>query len=342
MVKIVLREGKRFCFVFQFFFFFLSSYLSFLSLYSQFLSLTPLHLNQVPNRVRCKFLDIIAHCLSAAMFLGLDDAKTSFAKLLLKTVRLEKNRAGGKNGMFEESMILEQEKNKDDDDDDDDNRESGEIPVWYTALLNAGSVEEIHNVIAELMMIIKSIKELMMTKHANRRLRKIASMFSSANQESLIVKENRQFLKRGELIKISTRQSGRKYMFFLFNDMLIYASTVFSFKKSEERQYKIHRQMNFKDGIKFIDLKATKWEGKSGFIVVHPSKTFRVYAETDLQKRQWLAALKSAKGVYYNSSAFSPSATMAMFSKTGSAGTSGRKGDDSSERTSSADESGLS
>ena len=33
-------------------------------------------------------------------------------------------------------------------------------------------------------MVIKSIKELMMTKHADRRLREVASMFSNASQES--------------------------------------------------------------------------------------------------------------------------------------------------------------
>ena len=58
----------------------------------------------VPSRVRCKFLDIIAHCLSAAMFLHLADAKTSFARLLLKTVRLETCRAGGTNAIYEETM----------------------------------------------------------------------------------------------------------------------------------------------------------------------------------------------------------------------------------------------
>ena len=62
-----------------------------------------------------------------------------------------------------------------------------EKPTWYTNLLSAESVENIHSVIAELMMVIKSIKELIMTKHADRRLREVASMFSNASQESLIL-----------------------------------------------------------------------------------------------------------------------------------------------------------
>ena len=90
-----------------------------------------------------------------------------------------------------------------------------------------------------------------------------------------------------------------------FNDMLVYASRSFSFKKSEE-QYKSHRELSFKEGIKFIDLQAERWSGKSGFMIVHPSKTFKVFAETELEKRQWMAALKSSKGVYYNTSSFSP------------------------------------
>ena len=281
----------------------------------------------VPSRVRCKFLDIIAHCLSAAMFLHLADAKTSFARLLLKTVRLETCRAGGTNAIYEETM----KNNKEGDaKEDEEHSEKRETPKWYTNLLCAESVEDIHRVIAELMIVIKSIKELMMTKHADRRLREVASMFSNTGQESLILKERRQFLKRGELIKISTRGAGKKYMFFLFNDMLVYASRSFSFKKSEE-QYKSHRELNFKEGIKFIDLQSEKWSGKSGFVIVHPRKTFKVFAETELEKRQWMAALKSAKGVYYNTASFSPP-PMATY---GFSRTSGR--DDSSESSSAAE-----
>ena len=174
-----------------------------------------------------------------------------------------------------------------------------------------------------------------MTKHADRRLREVASMFSNASQESLILKESRQFLKRGELIKISTRGAGKKYMFFLFNDMLVYASRSFSFKKSEE-QYKSHRELSFKEGIKFIDLQAERWSGKSGFMIVHPSKTFKVFAETELEKRQWMAALKSAKGVYYNTSSFSPPSMVTYKFNSGNQQQQ-RRGDDSSESSSAAE-----
>jgi hypothetical protein len=240
------------------------------------------------------------------MFLGLADAKTSFARLLLKTVRLEKCRADG--SIYEEDEDDVKGVAKEDEEEQEKKKKT---PIWYTNLLSAGSVEEIHKVIAELMMVIKSIKELMMTKHADRRLREVASMFSSASQESLILKESRQFLKRGELIKISTRDVGKKYMFFLFNDMLVYASKLFSFTKSEE-QYKSHRELSFKLGIQFVDLNAETWSGKPGFMILHPSKTFKVFAESELEKRQWLAALKSAKGVFYNKGSFSPP-SMATF-----------------------------
>ena len=62
-------------------------------------------------------------------------------------------------------------------------------------------------------MVIKSIKELMMTKHADRRL-EVASMFSNVAGKSYFERKQ-QFLKRGELIKIFTRGAGKKYMFFL-------------------------------------------------------------------------------------------------------------------------------
>ena len=71
-------------------------------------------------------------------------------------------------------------------------------------------------------------------------------------------------------------------------------------------------------------------------MIVHPSKTFKVFAETELEKRQWMAALKSAKGVYYNTSSFSPPSMVTYKFNSGNQQQQ-RRGDDSSESSSAAE-----
>uniref|UniRef100_A0A7S3VDI2 Uncharacterized protein n=1 Tax=Chaetoceros debilis TaxID=122233 RepID=A0A7S3VDI2_9STRA len=110
------------------------------------------------------------------------------------------------------------------------------------------------------------------------------------NGEILLNDPTRYFVKEGELFKRCNR-SGRtiKYMFFLFSDVLIYAH------KSGDK-YKIHGELPL-HLMKIMDLNSERTSRqKKSFHLIHPRKSFIVYALDVDDKTTWLATINAAIG----------------------------------------------
>ncbi len=110
------------------------------------------------------------------------------------------------------------------------------------------------------------------------------------NGQILLNDPTRYFLKEGELAKRCNR-SGRniKYTFFLFSDVLIYAHRT-------GNMYKIHGELPL-HLMKIMDLNSEKnSKQKKSFHLIHPRKSFVVFASNAGEKTTWLATINAAIG----------------------------------------------
>ena len=105
------------------------------------------------------------------------------------------------------------------------------------------------------------------------------------NTGANLAKVGRTILREGDLVKVSLRRGGeQKYRFFLFNDLLVYASTTFSGGK-----FKVHQVLQIED-------MTLGFAGKrsSEFMVTHPVKSFRVVAGSYEECCQWVNSIEDA------------------------------------------------
>ena len=105
------------------------------------------------------------------------------------------------------------------------------------------------------------------------------------NTGANLAKVGRTILREGDLVKVSLRRGGeQKYRFFLFNDLLVYASTTFSGGK-----FKVHQVLQIEDMTLGFGGK-----GSSEFMVTHPVKSFRVVAGSYDECCQWVNSIEDA------------------------------------------------
>eukprot|EP01084_Bolivina_argentea_P084050 152115_1 len=112
-------------------------------------------------------------------------------------------------------------------------------------------------------------------------VKKIERKFDGAIR---ILEPHRQFVSEGKLWKVC-RNKDRLYHFFLFNDILIYAS-------SYGRGYKFHNQLPINAAFKCLVLEDASAYGseKNGriFSIVSEKKSFVVYADTRSEAQRWV------------------------------------------------------
>mmetsp|Transcript_50589 Transcript_50589/g.45357 ORF Transcript_50589/g.45357 Transcript_50589/m.45357 type:complete len:234 (+) Transcript_50589:400-1101(+) len=102
-----------------------------------------------------------------------------------------------------------------------------------------------------------------------------------------ILEPHRQFIREGKLWKVC-RNKDRLYQFFLFNDIIIYAS-------SYGRGYKFHNMLpiNAAFRIDIMEDASTYGAEKNGriFTIVSEKKSFVVYADTVQECKKWLDSI---------------------------------------------------
>ena len=106
------------------------------------------------------------------------------------------------------------------------------------------------------------------------------------------VSPSRRFLRRGQLIK-QGRSSDKKYMFFLFNDLVAYAESTIGGK------FKLHRKIPVDDSFTIVDMNIDA-NGKHRFQLVNSVKSFEVYSEDPAEKEVWMKDLEAVKSEFVN------------------------------------------
>uniref|UniRef100_A0A6A7G6Q8 Pleckstrin domain-containing protein n=1 Tax=Hirondellea gigas TaxID=1518452 RepID=A0A6A7G6Q8_9CRUS len=95
------------------------------------------------------------------------------------------------------------------------------------------------------------------------------------------VEPSRRFIREGALTKIC-RASDRKYSFFLFSDLIVYASKGYKLK--------LHRRIPIGNLFNFLDL-ADSGKFKNQFQISSQNKSFVVYCDNPTEKLRWLKDL---------------------------------------------------
>lgn len=96
-----------------------------------------------------------------------------------------------------------------------------------------------------------------------------------------LITPSRKFVRRGPLIK-KCRAKDEEYEFFLFNDLLIYASRV-----PMSKMFNLHRMIEINSAFK-VDHNV---DSPTEFTIISPAKIFKVIGVNEEDKAQWLRAL---------------------------------------------------
>merc|ERR1711871_1234288 len=116
-------------------------------------------------------------------------------------------------------------------------------------------------------------------------------MKASVKKFSLCV-EHRNFLKEGSLKKRSSKGRDIPYIFFLFTDILLYASN------TSLGRFKIHYLMDLRS-IKIHDASSRDGVNRNLFsfrVVNKTGKSFLVLASSESEKHSWIRAINNAIG----------------------------------------------
>jgi len=92
----------------------------------------------------------------------------------------------------------------------------------------------------------------------------------------------RRLVKQGKFFKMS-RAKNIEYTFFLFSDMLLYCSD------RGNNQFKLHKKLPINDAFSIQDV--SEAEQKNGFILYNSVKSFKAFASSATEKREWFDAM---------------------------------------------------
>jgi len=158
---------------------------------------------------------------------------------------------------------------------------------WYTRIEKAAESYHENAKIAALDEVDGMFKKLHASLKVDSTLKKemIKVARRIRNGQILLNDPTRYFVKEGELAKRCNR-TGRKikYTFFLFSDVLIYANKAGG-------MYKIHGELPL-HLMKIMDLHS----GQRSFHLIHPRKSFVIFASNTNEKATWLATINAAIG----------------------------------------------
>lgn len=222
---------------------------------------------QPNHELVCLALDLLRHCLSACLFLGLDTERVAFATLLAKLhfVQVEANETEE----VEADCVVK--------DRPLDRR-------WVSAVLDeeGGDERDVISVIGEVHEVTTRLKEAVLRREQEEKLLAIQKRFHGSSE--IVGHGKRSFIREGPLIKRCSRKD-KRYQFFLFSDALVYAS-----QKLTTQKYVVHRSLPLQT-MRIVD---TVKQPSRLFEICSPVKSILVQALTMEDKRQWIQHLTAA------------------------------------------------
>ncbi|CAG8587090.1 1167_t:CDS:2, partial [Acaulospora colombiana] len=115
---------------------------------------------------------------------------------------------------------------------------------------------------------------------------------SLAGFDEVLLIPGRRFIKRGTVKKIC-RRNLKQREFFLFSDVLIYASPSLM-----ENMYMFHRKIDLED-VMVLGVEDNDNENeKNAFQILSSQKSFTVYADTSKDKESWINVIRETKDEY--------------------------------------------
>ena len=231
-------------------------------------------------------LDVLMYSLCATICLDLTVERNAFASQLVRVKYFRENRGLEE----EEAKPIQRKKGPRIRDHLDFKHDS-----WFMRIEKAAESYHENAKIAALDEVDTMFKKLHASLQVDSTLKK--EMIKVArrihNGQILMNDPTRYFLREGELAKRCNR-TGRnvKYNFFLFSDVLVYAH-------KGGGMYKIHGELPL-HLMKIMDLSNGTNEKKSkhsrSFHLIHPRKSFVVYAKSPEEKAIWLNTINAAIG----------------------------------------------
>lgn len=209
-------------------------------------------------------MDILSHSISIALFLGMEVERKAFAMLLAKFHYLYTN-----NGQEE-------------DKDQELSRSVGIVKgehlkdKWYENVMNATCEStNIIEVINEVHHLTASMKERIAQRNDFEQMLAVQKRFEGG---VAIMEPGRKLVREGDLLKRMSNKKHRKYRFFLFNDLLIYASQ----RSLTSTKYHVHQMLPLQT------MQVREARGTFAFEVRHPRKSFVVQAFSEQEKFVWM------------------------------------------------------
>merc|ERR1712137_917217 len=143
------------------------------------------------------------------------------------------------------------------------------------------------------------VNESVREKENQDKLLQIQQSFT--NKVPTIVDQKRKFIREGVLVKMCRRTPKRRY-FFLFSDLLIYASINESSVNSNKITYTFHRALDLSQ-VKVEDIPPDDGATDNAFQIRSNQKSFAVFAEDKKAKKEWMDDFDVAKNFYKSSDA---------------------------------------
>jgi hypothetical protein len=230
-------------------------------------------------------LDVLMYSLCATICLDLTVERNAFASQLVRVKYFRENR-----GLEEEESKSSKRKGTRLRDHLDFKHDS-----WFLKIEKAAESYHENAKVAALNVVDTMFKKLHASLQVDSTLKKqmIKIARKILNGQILLNDPTRYFLKEGELAKRCNR-TGRntKYTFFLFSDVLVYA-------RKDGGMHKIHGELPL-HLMKIMDLSNAMNEKKSkhtrSFHLIHPRKSFVVFAKSSEEKLTWLDTINAAIG----------------------------------------------
>ncbi|GBG32730.1 Ankyrin repeat, PH and SEC7 domain containing protein secG [Hondaea fermentalgiana] len=222
-------------------------------------------------------LDILGHCISISLFLGMEEERKAFAMLLAKVHYLYTNDNVGSSGNV---GVVKGEHLKD---------------KWYADVMSTSCASDnVIDVINEVHHLTASMKNMITERQSREELLAIQKRFDG---HFSIVEPGRRFVREGPLMKRSRNNKFRKYHFFLFSDLLVYAShrTLKSSKFHAHQTLKLHT------------MQVRETASLRVFEVRHPRKSFVVQASTEQIRNEWIRDIKHEIDEIYREQLSAPS-----------------------------------
>lgn len=117
------------------------------------------------------------------------------------------------------------------------------------------------------------------------RIRNIEKCFGNDNKKTLCI-AGRALVGEGVLVKECRKKPKARY-FFLFNDILVYGTSVISKKKY------INQHIIPLNNIQIKSIPDSNPKLKNGWLIMSPKKTFCVYATTSREKIEWMTHISN-------------------------------------------------